>query len=597
MKCNICGGILKYSNGIYTCENCDSNQSFSAFYEKTSVFIAYIENNESGRRTKDSIIAQGIYNRLENIQINTFYERISTSELTDKDYLTASQLAFDSADIVILFGTNKEYFNLLLEKYGNSFNNKKILPVYSDMEAYDLPADLNSLQALNYNTIGAEVSLIKNILKITGKENEYNFNKLTSASTNKKKLISLSVITAGIAVILIVSLYLIFGTPYVLKSKKYNYAVNLIKNNNYIKAIDVLSGLGDYNNSSDLLKNIYNKYDGYYCNADYTVNFYFNIIDNLRAEIEITKKFNDGKRTTAYTTAAISNDTIEFAFEDSRKNKGSGQIALMNDIIKLNTYMENDNANLSIGNLEEIFSIQNKSDAPAIEKIDINILANWLENKTTRSQLADLGYELELDYKVYPFSGVYNITGSNSGVYLTQMSTDEEEPVVSGIYSNASTLIPDKIGHSSYPFVENDIVYFPYGKFYPGQGSALLRYDEIYEEKISASTKVLAVSKTVWEEGRWSELLYNIPYAIEENDIGEQTYFKELLAENTTHYLIWGESHENNNSTLQLYRMNKKNFKIEFIDEVAFHYDKNYYEQLVFWQTLPGLAEEFPETY
>ena len=60
MKCSNCGGELHYSNGNYICENCGSSFSIDSYYENIDTFICYTENDENGRRVKDSIIAQDL---------------------------------------------------------------------------------------------------------------------------------------------------------------------------------------------------------------------------------------------------------------------------------------------------------------------------------------------------------------------------------------------------------------------------------------------------------------------------------------------------------------------------------------------------------
>ena len=67
MRCKNCGAELTAKNGLYICESCGSTSEISLGYEVSDVYIAYIESDEQGRRTKDSIIGQEIYNKLENV--------------------------------------------------------------------------------------------------------------------------------------------------------------------------------------------------------------------------------------------------------------------------------------------------------------------------------------------------------------------------------------------------------------------------------------------------------------------------------------------------------------------------------------------------
>ena len=53
------------------------------------------------------------------------------------------------------------------------------------------------------------------------------------------------------------AIYIVFGTTYVLPSKKYDKAEQLISEQKYVDAIDILDALKDYKNSQNLLKNLY----------------------------------------------------------------------------------------------------------------------------------------------------------------------------------------------------------------------------------------------------------------------------------------------------------------------------------------------------
>ena len=41
-------------------------------------------------------------------------------------------------------------------------DNKQIIPVYAEMDAYDIPKELSKYQALNYDSVGSITDLIKN---------------------------------------------------------------------------------------------------------------------------------------------------------------------------------------------------------------------------------------------------------------------------------------------------------------------------------------------------------------------------------------------------------------------------------------------------
>ena len=73
MKCSNCGGELIFNNGVGICESCNSTYRIENVFENIDVCLCYIENDENGRRTKDSIIAGEVYKKLESKKINCFY--------------------------------------------------------------------------------------------------------------------------------------------------------------------------------------------------------------------------------------------------------------------------------------------------------------------------------------------------------------------------------------------------------------------------------------------------------------------------------------------------------------------------------------------
>ena len=73
MRCKNCGGELIFKGDTTVCESCGAVSKVESIFENTEVFICYIETDDSGRRTKDSIVAQEVYGKLEQNKINAFY--------------------------------------------------------------------------------------------------------------------------------------------------------------------------------------------------------------------------------------------------------------------------------------------------------------------------------------------------------------------------------------------------------------------------------------------------------------------------------------------------------------------------------------------
>lgn len=141
------------------------------------IFICYKESNEQGRRTMDSVMAQDIYQHLTREGYRVFFARVSLENIVGgyEPYIYA---ALSSARVMLVIGTNKDYFNAVWVKNEWSRflgmmkeNTDKILiPVCRDMDPYDLPDELLHLQAQDMGKIGFMQDLLHGLEKVFAKE-------------------------------------------------------------------------------------------------------------------------------------------------------------------------------------------------------------------------------------------------------------------------------------------------------------------------------------------------------------------------------------------------------------------------------------------
>ena len=138
------------------------------------VFICYKESDSTGRRTKDSVLAQELYYGLKNEGFNVFFARITLEDKLGTEYEPYIFGALNSAKVMVVLGTQAEYFNavwvknewkryLALIKNGAK---KTLIPAYKDMDPYDLPDDFSHLQAQDMSKLGFMQDLIRGIKKI-----------------------------------------------------------------------------------------------------------------------------------------------------------------------------------------------------------------------------------------------------------------------------------------------------------------------------------------------------------------------------------------------------------------------------------------------
>ena len=581
MKCENCGGALKLVNGAYECERCHSRYAKDPLYENTEVAIRYVEADDFGRRTKDSLIAQNVYSRLEALNINTFYQHASVEDLSGEEMERACASATDSAKILIILAGSEEHFSKLLSQNKELLSKKKIIPIYFDMNAYDMPSEISAYQAVNLDNVGAIEDLAKNILILLGRNNEADDLKANKKAFSKKKKITLITCITLITILMCTAIYIVFGTTYVLPSKKYDKAEQLISEQKYVDAIDILDALKDYKNSQNLLKNLYAQYSGYYYDKESNVGLHINIAGDARADVAITIVTSKNTVVKITESAAISKNAIHFEYNDSQNNQGTVNIILKNDGIDL-TVSSNNEKNI-------FFALAEKSDQPITKEIDRKTLLNWLETKISMSQIKALGYEIE-EYSLMERDGLnrlYQI--KNTDIILAMFGLDISEgadrgegkelsdKILFGIMAPADIICPDCVGKEYEPFIENDVLYWPGEDVGEGPiGLDMGVYSESKESKITSNTQIGLASKNILTPENWESIMNELLeekvesygdeyYALSADDGGATEY----LAENKAHMLF---AYYNRDMSLRnlyaLFKIDRTTREVTFLGEV-----------------------------
>lgn len=175
---------LQYSDGyqrnIYEEEAKAINEiqkgilAISSQEEPFDVFICYKETDSNGRRTPDSVLATELYHELCKEGFKVFFARITLEDKLGTAYEPYIFAALNSAKVMVVLGTNQEYFNAVWVKnewsrYLSLIKNgakKMLIPAYKDMDPYDLPEEFSHLQAQNMSKLGFMQDLIRGIKKI-----------------------------------------------------------------------------------------------------------------------------------------------------------------------------------------------------------------------------------------------------------------------------------------------------------------------------------------------------------------------------------------------------------------------------------------------
>lgn len=135
------------------------------------VFICYKEKDAQGDRTRDSVLAQDLYDQLTSKGLRVFFARITLEQKIGKEYEPYIYAALISAKVMVVVGTKAEYFNApwVRNEWSRYLTmmqenpDKHIIPAYCDMDAYDIPREMQNIQAVDLGKIGATQDLVRGI--------------------------------------------------------------------------------------------------------------------------------------------------------------------------------------------------------------------------------------------------------------------------------------------------------------------------------------------------------------------------------------------------------------------------------------------------
>ena len=120
------------------------------------IFICYKETDENGERTVDSVLAQDVYDALTEKGYRVFFSRITLEDKLGAEYEPYIFAALNSAKIMLVFGTDYEYFNAVWVK--NEWSrylklmaqdkSKHLIPCYISKNCWGRTQPLKRIQPL-----------------------------------------------------------------------------------------------------------------------------------------------------------------------------------------------------------------------------------------------------------------------------------------------------------------------------------------------------------------------------------------------------------------------------------------------------------------
>ena len=144
------------------------------------IFICYKETAPDGQRTKDSVMAQDIYDALIAKGYKVFFARITLEDKLGQEYEPYIFAALSSAKIMLSVGTSYENFNAVWVKNEwsrylslmKTDKSKVLIPCYCDIDAYDMPQEFKNLQGQDMGKVGFIQDLVRGVGKIVPAPND-----------------------------------------------------------------------------------------------------------------------------------------------------------------------------------------------------------------------------------------------------------------------------------------------------------------------------------------------------------------------------------------------------------------------------------------
>ena len=350
------------------------------------------------------------------------------------------------------------------------------------MKPEQLPEEFRTFQASNFDAIGSLNNLSISVLNILGRNKEVELEEIYDKKAKKKKTVATILISMLAAIVCVAVIFAIVFWPekeeqvVLTDNDIYNSAITLVNEGKYLEATIEFNKILDFKDSSNQLKKIYDRYDGYYQDDGQTCSLYLNIVDGKTAEVSFEKIISN-KVIKIEESMVINDNSIKGKYVDSLSNEGDISIVLTNEKVQLTVSTANANTNISIGEFNIDFEIKNKTDRPQIKTVNKDVLLSWMENSTSVEDIKTAGYELEYIDTSGPydesFGTQYKIANTDvkiistnynlakyTGQYWEDVPTLDENYVVA-VIAPISMICPEKSNQSACVFSENETVYVP----------------------------------------------------------------------------------------------------------------------------------------
>ena len=143
--------------------------------EPFDVFLSYKDTDENGERTEDSVLAGKLYDDLTGMGYRVFYSRVTLANQLGRDYEPIIFSALNTAGVMLVIGTRREYFEAVWVKNEwsrclqmmDSGQKKSLIPCYTGT-ADCLPEEFSArhLPTVDLGKTGAILDLLHGVEKL-----------------------------------------------------------------------------------------------------------------------------------------------------------------------------------------------------------------------------------------------------------------------------------------------------------------------------------------------------------------------------------------------------------------------------------------------
>ncbi len=245
-----------YKENAQTIENIQKGILVISKKEKPfDIFISFKDTDSNGARTKDSVKAQELYEKLTQAGYKVFFSRITLEDKIGTQYEPYIYAALSSSKVMLTVSSSKEniesawikneWSRFLTLRQGDA--GKTLIPLYFDMPKSDLPDEFAIFAAQDMTKEDFEQELLRGIKKMIPLP--------IMAAERHKKLRKIF----GISAAVFAGVFLITGAisfPYIknylARNDDYKAAMQFYNEEKYAEAATAFGKLADFKNSSDM---------------------------------------------------------------------------------------------------------------------------------------------------------------------------------------------------------------------------------------------------------------------------------------------------------------------------------------------------------